>query len=245
MGKEVRKAFVARNADFCILSADYSQIELRLMTEFSNETNMLNAFKNGLDIHTATAASVYNIAIEQVTSEHRRKAKMVNFGLIYGISVFGLTQRLNIPRAEAKLLMDNYFDTYPKIKLFMEQIVEKARINGYVETILGRRRYLKDINSANATLRGYAERNAINAPIQGSSADLIKMAMIDIQKTMKNEKMKSQMTLQVHDELVFDTHRSEVEQLKKIVVDGMQNAIKLNVPIVAEVGVGENWLEAH
>jgi DNA polymerase-1 len=244
-GKEVRKAFVARNAGFTLLSADYSQIELRIIAEFSKDQSMLDAFRNGIDIHTSTASKVYGVALDQVTSDMRRNAKMVNFGIIYGISAFGLSQRLNIPRKEAAQIIENYFREFPTIKSYMDGSIEFARQNGYVETILGRRRYLRDINSANAVVRGFAERNAINAPIQGSAADMIKVAMIRIHREMKRLNLRSKMILQVHDELVFDTALDEVELLKPIIRDNMVNAIPMSVPIEVEIGTGKNWLEAH
>ncbi len=244
-GREVRKAFIPRDAEHLILSADYSQIELRIIAEISQEENMLAAFNDGLDIHTATAARVYDIPLEQVDNLQRRNAKAVNFGIIYGQSAFGLSQNLNIPRKEAAAIIEQYFTQYPGIKRYMSDTMNFARENGYVETILGRRRYLRDINSANMTVRGFAERNAINAPIQGSAADLIKVAMIHISKELQAQKFKSKMTMQVHDELVFDAHRSEIDALKELVIRNMKNAIPLNVPIVVEVGVGENWLAAH
>ena len=244
-GREVRKAFVPRAEDFVLMSADYSQVELRIMAELSKDPGMVDAFSKGLDIHAATAAKVYDVALEEVTSDMRRNAKMVNFGIIYGISAFGLSQRLNIPRSEAAHIIEQYFLTYPKVKAYMDYSIEKAREHGFVETIMGRRRYLKDINSANAVMRGFAERNAINAPIQGSAADIIKKAMIDIHAAMKKEKMKSIMTLQVHDELVFDAHKSELEALKVLVKDKMEHAVKTEVPLLVETGVGMNWLEAH
>jgi DNA polymerase-1 len=244
-GREVRKAFVPRGEDFVLMSADYSQVELRIMAELSKDPGMVDAFSKGLDIHAATAAKVYDVVLEEVTSDMRRNAKMVNFGIIYGISAFGLSQRLNIPRSEAAHIIEQYFLTYPKVKAYMDYSIEKAREHGFVETIMGRRRYLKDINSANAVMRGFAERNAINAPIQGSAADIIKKAMIDIHAAMKKEKMKSIMTLQVHDELVFDAHKSELEALKVLVKDKMEHAVKTEVPLLVETGVGMNWLEAH
>jgi len=244
-GKEVRKAFVPRNKNYTLLSADYSQIELRIIAEFSKDESMLEAFRKGIDIHTTTASKVYGVSLDLVTSDMRRNAKMVNFGIIYGISAFGLSQRLNIPRKEAASIIDNYFKEFPTIKSYMDGSIEFARQHGYVETILGRRRYLRDINSANAVVRGFAERNAINAPIQGSAADMIKVAMINIHNEMARLKMKSKMILQVHDELVFDVHLDEVEMLKPIVKDKMTNAIKMNVPIEVEMGTGINWLEAH
>lgn len=244
-GREIRKAFVPRNDDFVLLSADYSQIELRIIAELSKDEGMIQAFNQGHDIHTATAAKVYRIDIAEVTSEMRRNAKMVNFGIIYGISAFGLSQRLGIPRKEAKEIIDNYFIEYPRIKAYMDESIVFAREHGYVETILGRRRYLRDINSANFTVRGFAERNAINAPIQGSAADMIKVAMITIHKEFSTRNFKSKMLLQVHDELVFDAHKDEVEQIKPVIEEKMKNAIPMKVPIVVEMGTGTNWLEAH
>jgi DNA polymerase I len=244
-GKEIRKAFVARNDKFTLLSADYSQIELRIIAHFSEDASMIEAFKNHIDIHTATASKVYNIPIEEVNSTMRRNAKMVNFGIIYGISAFGLSQRLNIPRKEAAEIIDNYFMQYPTIKTYMDGSINRAREHGYVETLLGRRRYLRDINSANATVRGFAERNAINAPIQGSAADLIKVAMIHIDEAFTKEKLNTKMTLQVHDELVFDVPLDELEIVKPIIKQKMEGAIKLKVPVDVEMGTGRNWLEAH
>jgi DNA polymerase-1 len=209
---------------------------------------MIEAFKQGYDIHQATAAKVFGKAIEEVTSDERRNAKAVNFGLIYGQTPFGLSQNLGIPRKEATQMIDEYFKQYPGIRTYMSETIEFAKENGYVQTLQGRRRYLKDINSANFTVRGFAERNAINAPIQGSAADMIKMAMINIHKRLKAEKdiiKHSKMILQVHDELVFDAHKDEVEILKKLVVEEMEKAMPMNVVIKAEVGVGDNWLEAH
>lgn len=244
-GKEIRKAFVPRNEDYTILSADYSQIELRIMAEFSKDESMLNAFKNGIDIHTNTASKVFGVGIEGVTSDMRRKAKMVNFGIIYGITPFGLSQRLDIPRKEAAEIIDAYFAEFSTIKQFMDKSINNGREYGYVSTILGRRRYLRDINSANQTLRGFAERNAINAPIQGSAADMIKVAMIQIHNRFRAENLKSKMILQVHDELVFDAHKDEVALIQPIVDDIMKNAIKLEVPMEIGLGTGINWLDAH
>ncbi|MGE6218320.1 DNA polymerase I [Nubsella zeaxanthinifaciens] len=244
-GREVRKAFIARDDDHILLSADYSQIELRIIAEISKEANMLDAFLNGIDIHTATAAKVYGVSINEVTSNQRRNAKAVNFGIIYGQSAFGLSQNLNIPRKEAAEIIDQYFIQYPGIKNYMSDTMNFARENGYVETIMGRRRYLRDINSANMTVRGYAERNAINAPIQGSAADMIKIAMINIHKDMAAQKLQSKMTMQVHDELVFDVIKNEKEQVKEIITHRMKTAIKTEVPIEIEIGEGINWLEAH
>lgn len=244
-GREVRKAFIARDENHVLLSADYSQIELRIIAEISKEENMLDAFQQGIDIHTATAAKVYGVAIDEVSSDQRRNAKAVNFGIIYGQSAFGLSQNLNIPRKEAAAIIDQYFDQYPGIKKYMTDTMNFARENGFVETIMGRRRYLRDINSANQTVRGYAERNAINAPIQGSAADLIKIAMINIHKDMVAQKLKSKMTMQVHDELVFDVLKTEVAQMKDIITHRMKTAIKTEVPIEIEIGEGNNWLAAH
>jgi len=244
-GREVRKAFIARDEDHVLLSADYSQIELRIIAEISKEENMLDAFTKGIDIHTATAAKVYGISIEEVDSNQRRNAKAVNFGIIYGQSAFGLSQNLNIPRKEAAEIIEQYFTQYPGIKRYMSDTMNFARENGFVETIMGRRRYLRDINSANQTVRGYAERNAINAPIQGSAADLIKIAMINIHKDMQDQKLESKMTMQVHDELVFDVLKTEVEQMKAIITHRMKTAIKTEVPIEIEIGEGNNWLAAH
>ena len=244
-GREVRKAFIPRDENHVILSADYSQIELRLIAEISKDENMMEAFAQGLDIHTATAAKVYGITLEEVTSSQRRNAKAVNFGIIYGQSAFGLSQSLAIPRKEAAEIIDNYFTQYPGIKNYMNDTMQSARENGYVETIMGRRRYLRDINSANATVRGFAERNAINAPIQGSAADMIKIAMIHIHQDIIDKKLQSRMTMQVHDELVFDVLRSEIEPMKIIIENRMKHAIKTEVPILVEIGQGNNWLEAH
>jgi DNA polymerase-1 len=244
-GREVRKAFIPRDENHVLLSADYSQIELRIIADISKEENMLDAFNKGIDIHTATAARVYGITIEEVTSNQRRNAKAVNFGIIYGQSAFGLSQNLGIPRKEAAEIIEQYFTQYPGIKRYMSDTMNFARENGFVETILGRRRYLRDINSANQTVRGFAERNAINAPIQGSAADMIKVAMINIHKDIQDQGLQSKMTMQVHDELVFDVLKTEVEAMKKIISHRMKTAIKTTVPIEVEIGEGVNWLEAH
>jgi DNA polymerase-1 len=247
-GKEIRKAFIPRNEDYVLLSADYSQIELRIIAAMAHEEAMIEAFKNNLDIHAATAAKVYGIPLEEVTGTQRRNAKAVNFGIIYGQSAFGLAESLGIPRKEAAQIIDEYWKQYPRIKAYMSETINTAKEYGYVETLKGRRRYLRDINSANFTVRGFAERNAINAPIQGSAADMIKIAMINIHKRMQqpnSEVSNSKMILQVHDELLFDVHKDEVEAMKKLVVQEMENAMQIAVPIKAEVGVGENWLEAH
>ena len=244
-GREIRKAFVPRDENHVILSADYSQIELRIMAAFSQDASMIEAFKQGRDIHATTAAKIFKLPLEEVTSDMRRKAKTANFGIIYGISVFGLSQRLAIPRSEAKEIIDAYFTEFPAVKEYMDGAIEKARKNEYVETILGRRRYLRDINSRNMTMRGFAERNAINAPLQGSAADLIKVAMINVYRWMKKENLKSKMILQVHDELVFDAHKDEVELLQKEIPKLMCNAVKIDVPLEVETGVGKDWLQAH
>ncbi len=244
-GREVRKAFIPENDDSYIVSADYSQIELRLIAEISQDINMLEAFLQGKDIHTATAAKVYGIPLELVDSTQRRNAKAVNFGIIYGQSAFGLSQNLGITRGEAATIIEEYFKQYPGIKQYMNNTIAQAREQGYVETLLGRRRYLRDINSANAMTRGFAERNAINAPIQGSAADMIKVAMIGIYHDLQAQKLQSKMIMQVHDELVFEVPSSELETIKPIIRERMSNAIKTTVPIEIEIGQGKNWLEAH
>jgi len=245
-GKEIRKAFVPRNKDYVLFSADYSQIELRLMAHMSGDAAMLQAFKDGIDIHRATAARVYGVPLEKVDSEMRRKAKMVNFGIIYGITAFGLSQRLGISRTEAGGIIDEYFRQYPGVKTYMEISIQKARKQGYAETLLGRRRYLKDINSQNRTVRSFAERNAINTPLQGTAAELIKVAMINIQRRLEEQTLQSKMVLQVHDELVFDVYKPELETVRTLVEYEMKHAMpSLLVPIDVESGSGTNWLEAH
>jgi DNA polymerase-1 len=244
-GREIRKAFVARSEDYVIMAADYSQIELRIMAAFSGDPSMIEAFNQGRDIHSTTASKVFKVDLEDVTSEMRRQAKMVNFGIIYGISAFGLGQRLGIPRGEASDIIKAYFEEFPAVKVYMDKVVEDAKEREYVETILGRRRYLPDINSRNQTNRGYAERNAINAPIQGSAADMIKLAMIHIHDFIKTEKLRSRMILQVHDELVFDVHRDELDLLRNKVDELMRNAIPMDVRMETGIGTGANWLEAH
>jgi len=244
-GREIRKTFIPTSPDHRLLSADYSQIELRLMAHMSEDEAMIDAFQKGEDIHAATAALIYQEKLENVTREMRGRAKTANFGIIYGISAFGLSQRLNIPRQDATLLIEGYFQSYPRIKTYMDEIIKKARNTGYVETIMGRRRILNDISSRNAMIRGMAERNAINAPIQGSAADIIKLAMIDIDRALKTAKMRSKMILQVHDELVFDVYEPEMEKLTKIVIPIMENVVSLRVALKTEFGVGNNWLEAH
>ncbi len=244
-GRLIRQAFVPRSKEYVLLAADYSQIELRIIAALSQDEAMLEAFNKGLDIHTATAAKVYGIPLEEVTKEMRRNAKTVNFGIVYGISAFGLSERLNIPRQEAAELIGQYFEQYPGVRQYMDDTIAFARKHEYVSTILGRRRYVKDINSANGVVRGFAERNAINAPIQGSAADMIKLAMIRIFEAMQKKNLKSKMILQVHDELVFDAHKDEADALKELVADKMKNAMELDVPIVVDINTGENWLEAH
>ena len=245
LGREIRKAFIADDDDCIFFSADYSQIELRLMAHLSNDPHMVEAFCSGADIHAATAAKIYGIPVEEVTSDMRRKAKTANFGIIYGISVFGLAERLSIPRAESKDLIDGYFQTYPRIKEYMEESIRVAKEKGYVETLFKRKRFLPDINSHNAIVRGYAERNAINAPIQGSAADIIKLAMIRIHQRFEAEHLKSRMILQVHDELNFNVRKEEFDRVKEIVLDCMEHVLQLRVPLIADCGEGKNWLEAH
>lgn len=244
-GKEIRKAFVPRSEEYILLSADYSQIELRIIAALSNEPFMIESFAKGQDIHKSTAAKVFNIPLEEVTKEQRSHAKTVNFGIIYGVSAFGLSNQTSLSRAESAELIDTYYKTYPKLKEYIQNQIALAREQGFVQTILGRRRYLKDINSQNAVVRGAAERNAINAPIQGSAADIIKIAMINIQKRISAGNLQSKMLLQVHDELVFDVYKPEIETLQKIIKYEMENAYALGVPLIVDLGMGNNWLEAH
>lgn len=244
-GKEIRKAFIPRNKDFVILSADYSQIELRIIAALSGEENMINAFENNEDIHTSTAALVFNTKIKNVTKMQRTNAKTVNFGIIYGVSAFGLSNQTNLSRKESKELIETYYNKYPKLKKYIASQISFAREKGYVETLLGRRRYLKDINSRNSIVRGGAERNAINAPIQGSAADIIKISMINIQSKFNDSKFKSKMLLQVHDELVFDVFKPELNDVITLVKHEMENAFTLKVPLTVDIDYGENWLEAH
>jgi DNA polymerase-1 len=245
LGKEVRRAFVARDENHVLLSADYSQIELRVIAHVSGDEGMMDAFRQGIDIHTATAARVWGVPLDAVDKDMRRKAKTVNFGIIYGISAFGLSQRVGIPRKEAKEIIDNYFEKFPGIKNYMDNTIAFAQQHGYVETIMGRRRYIRDINSRNATVRGFAERNAINAPIQGGAADMIKMAMINIHGWLKENHPNTRMILQVHDELLFDVPKNEVEVIAPHIKHIMQTAMRLKVPVEVEYGTGENWLQAH
>ena len=244
-GREIRKTFIPKDENHILFAADYSQVELRIIAELSKDIQMVSAFKEGIDIHTATASKVYGINLDEVTKDMRRNAKMVNFGIVYGISAFGLSERLGIPRKEAAEIINQYFIQYEGVKKYMDNTIISAREKGYVETIMGRRRYLKDINSGNAMVRGFAERNAINAPIQGSSADMIKIAMIRIHEEFEKQKLKSKMILQVHDELVFDTLKDELSVVKEIVEDKMRNAIQMEVPLVVDSNTGNNWLEAH
>ncbi|MFA5556519.1 MAG: DNA polymerase I [Flavobacteriaceae bacterium] len=244
-GRQIRKAFVPRDENYTLLSADYSQIELRIIAALSGEPNMIESFAKGEDIHRSTAAKVFNVALEEVTREQRSHAKTVNFGIIYGVSAFGLSNQTDLSRSESAALIEAYYKTYPRLKEYIYEQIEFARENGYVQTISGRRRYLKDINSQNAVVRGGAERNAVNAPIQGSAADIIKIAMINIHKRLKAEKLQSKMLLQVHDELVFDAYKVELDHLKEIIKHEMENAFVLAVPLVVDMGTGENWLEAH
>ena len=244
-GRQIRKAFVARDKNYTLISADYSQIELRVIAALSGEENMIKAFQNNEDIHKSTASKVFNVPLEEVTREQRSHAKTVNFGIIYGVSAFGLSNQTDLSRAESAALIEAYYKSYPRLKSYISEQVEFARDNGYVQTILGRRRYLKDINSQNAIVRGGAERNAVNAPIQGSAADIIKIAMINIHNKLKSENWKSKMLLQVHDELVFDVHNDELEKIQPMIKHEMENAFTLDVPLIIDLGMGKDWLEAH
>ncbi|TAM99924.1 MAG: DNA polymerase I [Chitinophagaceae bacterium] len=244
-GREVRKAFIPRNEDYVIVSADYSQIELRIIAAISGDKHMIEAFKNNQDIHATTAAKVYKVPLDKVTPEMRRNAKSVNFGIIYGVSAFGLAENIGVSRTEARELIETYFSEYPSIKKYMENQIKFAKGHGYVQTLLGRKRWLRDINSSNNVVRGYAERNAINMPIQGTAADMIKLAMIAIYGTFEQKKYRSKMVLQVHDELVFDAYKEELDEIKPLILEKMKSSLHLDVPIDAEIGVGKNWLEAH
>ena len=244
-GRQVRKAFIPRNEHYTLLAADYSQIELRIIAALSEEETMIEAFKNGEDIHASTASKVFNVPLTEVTREQRSNAKTVNFGIIYGVSAFGLSNQTNLTRSESKELIDTYYATYPKLRDYIQDQVDFARDNGYVQTVLGRRRYIKDINSRNAVVRGAAERNAVNAPIQGSAADIIKIAMIRIHEKLQAGNFKSKMLLQVHDELVFDIYKPELEEMKALIKSEMESAYKLEVPLDVELDIGDNWLEAH
>ncbi|MBK0370533.1 DNA polymerase I [Flavobacterium agrisoli] len=244
-GRQIRKAFVARDENYSLLSADYSQIELRIIAALSGEENMIKAFQNNEDIHKSTAAKVFNVALDEVTREQRSHAKTVNFGIIYGVSAFGLSNQTNLSRSESAALIEAYYKTYPRLKSYISEQIEIAREKGYVQTVLGRRRYLKDINSPNAVVRSAAERNAVNAPIQGSAADIIKIAMINIHTKLTSENWKSKMLLQVHDELVFDVHQDELEKIQPMIKHEMENAFKMDVPLDVELGIGKDWLAAH
>ena len=244
-GRKIRKAFVTGDPDYVFFSADYSQVELRLMAHLSQDPELINAFVHDMDVHAATASKIYHVPLEEVTPEMRRRAKTANFGIIYGISAWGLAERLHISRKEGKELIDGYFNLYPGVKRYMENAIETARKKEYVETIMGRRRYLRDINSRNAVVRGMAERNAINAPIQGSAADIIKMAMIQIHQRIREEGLLSRMIIQVHDELNFKCHKSEQYLLKSLVTNCMEHVVKLSVPLTVSTGFGNNWFEAH
>ena len=244
-GQQVRKAFISRDNEHVLVAADYSQIELRIIAALSEDSDMISAFENGEDIHQSTASKVFNIPLTEVTREQRSNAKTINFGIIYGVSAFGLSQQTNLNRSESKELIEAYYLTYPKLRSFINRQIDFARDNGYVSTVLGRRRYLKDINSANAVVRGAAERNAVNAPIQGSAADIIKVAMINIHEKLISENWGSKMLLQVHDELVFDVPKKELKELKIMVKKEMESAFKLKVPLTVDLGEGDHWLDAH
>ncbi|MBO5688142.1 MAG: DNA polymerase I, partial [Alistipes sp.] len=245
MGRRIRRAFVPSDDEHIFLAADYSQVELRVMAHLSDDPSLIEAFKNGEDIHSATAAKLFHKSIAEVTSDERRKAKTANFGIIYGISAFGLAQRLDIPRTEAKEIIEGYFATYPQVKAYMDRAVADAREKGFVETAFGRRRVLRDIDSRNAVARGVAERNAINAPIQGTAADIMKLAMIEIRRRFIEEGIRSQMILQVHDEVIVDMLRDESERVIRIVREAMEGVVQLRVPLISDTGTGQNWLEAH
>ena len=244
-GQEVRKAFIAKDDQHVLLAADYSQIELRIIAALSKDPAMIAAFQAGQDIHTATAARVFDVTQETVSRAQRSQAKTVNFGIIYGVSAFGLSQQTDLNRTEAKELIDTYYASYPQLRNYMSEQVDFARDNGYVSTVLGRRRYLKDINSQNAVVRGAAERNAVNAPIQGSAADIIKLAMIRLHNRLQEGPWQAKMLLQVHDELVFEVPKNELDDFQAVVKKEMENAYPLDVPLEVDLGVGQNWLEAH
>ena len=244
-GRLIRKAFTSSDNNSVLISADYSQIELRVIASMSGDENMINAFNNNQDIHASTAAKVFNVDLRKVTREQRSHAKIVNFGIIYGVSAFGLSNQTNLSRSESKIIIDNYYNSYPALKEFISNQISFARENGFVQTILGRKRFLNDINSRNGMIRSSAERNAVNTPVQGSAADIIKLSMIKINDEIKNNSLKSKLILQVHDELVFDVPIVEVDVIKKIIIDKMENAYKLKVPLTVDLGIGNNWLEAH
>ena len=244
-GREIRKAFICENNDFIMLAADYSQIELRVIASLSKDSNMIFAFNNNEDIHASTASKVFNVDINNVSREQRSNAKTVNFGIIYGVSAFGLSNQTNLSRSESKNLIESYFIAYPELKNYISNQINFARENGYVKTILGRKRYLKDINSRNQIVRGGAERNAVNAPIQGSAADIIKIAMVNISNQIKLNAFRSQMLVQVHDELIFEIYKPELKKMKKLIKQEMESAFSLNVPLAVDIGLGDNWYEAH
>jgi DNA polymerase-1 len=245
LGKEIRKAFIPRDKNYLILSADYSQIELRIMASICGDEGLCKAFRNGEDIHRSTAALVFQVAPEDVTSDMRRKAKEVNFGILYGIGVYGLKTRLGISQAHAKEIIETYFTSFKKVKDYMESSVKKAREKGFAETLVGRRRFMRNINSNNHAVRTFEERAAINMPVQGTAADMIKLAMINIHCELEKRKSKTKMVLQVHDELVFDAHKDEVDELRPLIKEIMETSFPLNVPVVVDTGVGDNWLDAH
>ena len=244
-GREIRKAFIPKDENHFLLAADYSQIELRIIAALSEEETMIEAFKNGEDIHASTAAKVFDVPLSEVTREQRSNAKTVNFGIIYGVSAFGLSNQTDLSRSESKELIETYYEKYPNLKKFISDQIAFARNNGYVKTLIGRKRYLKDINSNNGLVRSGAERNAVNAPIQGTAADIIKIAMINIHNRLSKEKLSSKMLLQVHDELVFDVYKPEISQTISVIREEMENAFKLNIPLTVDIDYGLNWLEAH
>ena len=244
-GRTIRTAFIPQNKDDFLISADYSQIELRIMAHFAEDTQMIKAFEEGKDIHTMTACEIFNVPQDQVTSGMRRKAKIVNFGIIYGISPFGLAQRLTISREEAALIIQTYFEKFPAVKAYMEQVIAETREKGYAVTLMGRKRFLPDINSQNSVMRGFAERNAINMPIQGTAAELIQLAMIDIAAWLEQKSIPARMVLQVHDELVFEVSAAALEEMKEVIPRKMATAMPLRTPIEVSLGIGKNWLEAH
>lgn len=244
-GRKIRKAFVAQDADAVMMSADYSQIELRLMAHLCGDEHLISAFRSGQDVHSATAAKIFNIPLEEVNVDHRRVAKTANFGIMYGISAFGLSQRLHCSRTEAKKIIDDYFESFPSIRRFIDETLQFAKANGYVQTIFGRRRYIADINSSNANLRAFAERNAVNAPIQGSAADIIKLAMIAVDRTLREKGLRARMVLQIHDELLLEVPQQEIDVVRNILVQEMENVLQLSVPLTVECSYGKTWLDAH
>ena len=244
-GREIRKAFICENSDYVMIAADYSQIELRVIASLSNDKNMIKAFNNDIDIHSSTASKIFNVRIDEITREQRSNAKTVNFGIIYGVSAFGLSNQTDLTRTESKEIIDSYYEAYPDLKKYISSQINFARENGFVETVLKRKRFLKDINSRNPMIRGAAERNAVNAPVQGSAADIIKLAMINIQDRILNEKLKSKILIQVHDELVFEVYKNEITYMTNMIKNEMENAFQLKVPLKVDIGKGENWFDAH